>query len=286
LVLFPQEVVSGSDLSRAFLVIAPNIIVFERLREDFENGKIFKEWDLIPPEWQHDWQMSFILRGESRKTTTEGTLYLTNIHQLYEDKENSIPQNPVSRLLGPKPKDATGSWEEDMLERVRKHGELIIINDEAHHVHDTELEWYKVILNLHKNLKEKFGNRLSLQLDFTATPKDQNGTFFPWIVCDYPLAQAIEDRIVKAPLIVHKTDQSDPESTPRPALPMRSGSTSPFPAGRSISRPITRSASGPCCLSWRKTRETPMTFSISCKERQNSRGRDNSSSSIRTRPAR
>jgi len=208
---FHRKFVSGSDLSRAFLVIAPNIIVFERLREDFENGKIFKEWDLIPPEWQHDWQMSFILRGESRKTTTEGTLYLTNIHQLYEDKENSIPQNPVSRLLGPKPKDATGSWEEDMLERVRKHGELIIINDEAHHVHDTELEWYKVILNLHKNLKEKFGNRLSLQLDFTATPKDQNGTFFPWIVCDYPLAQAIEDRIVKAPLIVHKTDQADPE---------------------------------------------------------------------------
>jgi type III restriction enzyme len=208
---FHKKFEKPSDLSRSFLVIAPNIIVFERLREDFENGKIFKDWDLIPPEWQHDWQMSFILRGESRKTTTEGTLYLTNIHQLYEDKGNHQPDDPVNRLLGHKPKEATGSWEEDILERVRKHNELLIINDEAHHVHDTDLEWYKVILNLHRNLKEKFGTRLSLQLDFTATPKDQNGTFFPWIICDYPLAQAIEDRIVKAPLIVHKTDRADPE---------------------------------------------------------------------------
>lgn len=208
---FHKKFEKKSGLSRTFLVIAPNIIVFERLREDFENGKIFKEWELIPPEWQHDWQMSFILRGESRKTTTEGTLYLTNIHQLYEDRGNHQPDDPVNRLLGPKPKEATGSWEEDILERVRKHKELLIINDEAHHVHDTDLEWYKVILNLHKNLKEKFGARLSLQMDFTATPKDQNGTFFPWIVCDYPLAQAIEDRIVKSPLIVHKTDRADPD---------------------------------------------------------------------------
>ncbi len=43
-------------------------------------------------------------------------------------------------------------------------------------------------------------------LDFSATPKDQNGMYFPWTVCDYPLAQAVEDRIVKAPLIVTKDD--------------------------------------------------------------------------------
>lgn len=207
---FHKKFEKGSDLSRTFLIIAPNIIVFERLREDFESGKIFKDWDLIPPEWSHDWQMTFIMRGESRKTTTEGTLYLTNIHQLYEDKTGNNSVDPVTRLLGGKPKDAMGSWEEDILKRVQKHKELLIINDEAHHVHDTELEWYKVILNLHKNLKEQYGSRLSLQLDFTATPKDQNGTFFPWIICDYPLAQAIEDRIVKAPLIVHKTDKADP----------------------------------------------------------------------------
>lgn len=30
--------------------------------------------------------------------------------------------------------------------------------------------------------------------------------YFPWTVCDYPLAQAVEDRIVKAPIIVTKED--------------------------------------------------------------------------------
>ncbi len=33
--------------------------------------------------------------------------------------------------------------------------------------------------------------------------------YFPWTVCDYPLAQVVEDRIVKAPLIV--TNEDDPK---------------------------------------------------------------------------
>ena len=215
---FHKKFEPDSPLSKSFLVIAPNVIVFERLREDFENGTIFQDWDLIPAEWKHDWQMTFIMRGESRKSTTEGTLYLTNIHQLYEGRDAEKEVDPVTRLLGPKPRDATGSWEEDILERVQKHKDLLIINDEGHHVHDIDLEWYKVILKLHKNLKEKHGTGLSLQLDFSATPKDQNGTFFPWIICDYPLAQAIEDRIVKAPLIVHQLDKADPDRYSRASV--------------------------------------------------------------------
>jgi len=209
---FNKKFNKNSGLSKCFLIIAPNVIVFERLREDFENGKIFLDWDLIPSDWKHDWNnMTYIMRGESRKSSTEGTLYLTNIHQIYQGKDKEPDMDPVNRLLGPKPKDATGSWEENILDRIQRHKELLIINDEAHHVHDTDLEWYKTILKLHNNLKEKYGTKLSLQLDFSATPKDQNGTFFSWITCDYPLAQAIEDRIVKAPLIVHQTEKGDPD---------------------------------------------------------------------------
>ena len=209
---FHKKFEPKSELSQTFLIIAPNVIVFERLREDFENGKVFQEWDLIPSEWKHDWNgMTYIMRGETRKSSTEGTLYLTNIHQLYESRNRKDEQDPVNRLLGPKPKDDTGSWEVEILERIQKHKDLMIINDEAHHIHETELEWYKTILKLHENLKTKYGSRLSLQLDFSATPKDQNGTFFPWIICDYPLAQAIEDRIVKSPLIVHQVEKGDPD---------------------------------------------------------------------------
>ena len=215
---FHKKFEKNSSLSKTTLLIAPNVIVYERLKEDFENGKIFSNWDMIPPEWKHDWQMTFIMRDETRKSNTEGTIYLTNIHQLYERNDDNEKHDPVSRLLGLKPKDATGSWEERMLDRIKKHNELLIINDEAHHVHDTELVWYEIILQLQKNLKEKHNSNLSLHLDFTATPKDQNGTYFPWIICDYPLAQAIEDRIVKAPLIVHQTDKVDPEKYTRASV--------------------------------------------------------------------
>jgi type III restriction enzyme len=214
---FHKKFENNSPLSKTFLIIAPNVIVFERLRLDFENGEIFTRYSMIPPEWRHDWQMTCIMRGEQRRSSTEGTLYLTNIHQLYDKGEDEII-NPVDKILGPKPKAETGSWQEDILERIKKHEDLLIMNDEAHHVHDTDLVWYQVILDLHEEFKNKNGRGISLNLDFSATPKDQNGTFFPWIICDYPLAQAIEDRIVKAPLIVHQTDRADPEKYTRASV--------------------------------------------------------------------
>lgn len=85
--------------------------------------------------------------------------------------------------------------------------DLVVMSDEAHHVHDEDLQWHKTLMALHETLPAG----LSVWLDFSATPKDQNGTYFPWIICDHPLAQAVEDRIVKAPLIVHQIKRSDPE---------------------------------------------------------------------------
>lgn len=89
-----------------------------------------------------------------------------------------------------------------MLERVKSLKDLVVLNNEAHHVHDSDLAWSQSLLAIHSALPQG----LALWLDFSATPKDQNGMYFPWTVCDYPLAQAVEDRIVKAPLIVTKED--------------------------------------------------------------------------------
>ena len=56
---------SDSDLARHFVVIAPNLTVYERLKEDFkppEGGPdIFDQDPLIPPEWRGDWNMSVVL---------------------------------------------------------------------------------------------------------------------------------------------------------------------------------------------------------------------------------
>jgi type III restriction enzyme len=83
----------------------------------------------------------------------------------------------------------------------------MVINDEAHHVHDEALRWHKTLMEIHESLP----NGISLWLDFSATPKTQTGSYYPWIIVDYPLAQAVEDRIVKAPIIVHRVEREDPD---------------------------------------------------------------------------
>jgi len=199
---------SDSPLSPNILILAPNVIVFERLRKDFGNAFIFREHPLVPPSWKFDLQV--ILRGESTEPAGAGNLVLTNIQQLYESETGFTPKNAVDALLGRKPTGDAAQGRR-MLERIRDLDSLVVINDEAHHVHDDDLEWNKTLLGLHRRLPRG----LDLWLDFSATPKFQTGVYFPWIVCDYPLAQAVEDRIVKTPVILHMVDRPDPDGVTR-----------------------------------------------------------------------
>ena len=203
---FHKQRVQDSELSTNFLIVAPNVIVYQRLARDFAANRIFNKLPLIPPEWRGAFSQKVILRGDSADPDPAGNLFLTNIHQLSESRDDEwTPQNAIEALLGRKPsKDLAASDQRSMLERAKSLNDLIVLNDEAHHVHDEELAWSKSVLSIHRAQPQG----LSLWLDFSATPKDQNGMYFPWTVCDYPLAQAVEDRIVKAPLIVTKEDDS------------------------------------------------------------------------------
>ena len=203
---FHRSRVPGSQLSRNFLVIAPNVIVYQRLEKDFRSNRVFEELPLVPAGWTLD--LKPILRGESAEPSPNGTLILTNIQQLHQSREKEwTPANAVDAMLGRAVTKDLASHERSLLERIRSLPDLIAINDEAHHVHDADLEWSKTLLAL----KDK----LRLWLDFTATPKSQTGTYFPWIICDYPLPQAVEDQIVKAPLIVQRVNHADPEKVTR-----------------------------------------------------------------------
>ncbi len=75
---------SHLEMARHFVVIAPNLTVYERLKDDFGNGRIFDTDPLIPPEWRGDWNLSVVLQDEASGAATGGTLYLTNIHRLYD----------------------------------------------------------------------------------------------------------------------------------------------------------------------------------------------------------
>ena len=210
---FHRQRVPGSDLSTNFLIVAPNVIVYQRLEKGFANNRIFHELPLIPPEWRAGFSQKVILRGESTEPDPSGNLLLTNIHQLHESREAQwTPANAVEAILGPGPaQDLAASSQRSMLERVKSLGDLVVMNDEAHHVHDEDLAWSRSLLAVHDALP----GGLAAWLDFTATPKDQHGMYFPWTVVDYPLAQAVEDRIVKAPLIVtHEADRRQPAEDP------------------------------------------------------------------------
>ena len=209
---FHKLMVPDSPLSTNFLVVAPNVIVYQRLQKDFESNRLFHQLPLIPPEWEGRFAQNVILRGDATEPGAAGNLFLTNVHQLYEARENEwTPANAVDALLGKPAKDNAASSERTMLERVKSLQDVIVINDEAHHVHDEKLAWSRSLLAVHQALPKG----ASAWLDFSATPKDQNGMYFPWTVVDYPLAQAVEDRIVKAPLIVTKeSDKKQPLEDP------------------------------------------------------------------------
>jgi type III restriction enzyme len=210
---FHKKRVPKSELSTNVLIVAPNVIVYQRLEKDFASNRIFHELPLVPPEWG---KLNFkvILRGEAADPDASGNLFLTNIHQLYENRDKEwTPANAVDALLGRKPAKDLAAGQRSMLERIKSLKDLVVMNDEAHHVHDVDLAWSQSLHAVHQALPKGLG----LWLDFSATPKDQNGMYFPWAVCDYPLAQAVEDRIVKAPLIVTKEDdpkqpKEDPEN--------------------------------------------------------------------------
>lgn len=192
------------DYTRTFALIAPNVIVYQRLLEDFRGGGIFRRDPLVPPEWEADWQFTVVTRDDPAPSSTPGTLYLTNIHQLYDArgsrKAAREPQALTAVLGGLRPGASAGTGA-GLRERMAAHGELLVLNDEGHHVHTDELEWAKVIDRLDGELAGRTGRGLRAQLDFTATPKHTNGALFQEVVVDYPIAQAIDDGIVKRPIL-------------------------------------------------------------------------------------
>lgn len=190
----PDEI--AQDYAKTFLILAPNVIVFERLKTDFAGGRIFRADPMIPKELEIFWDFDCVLRGEGEKAHAEGTLFLTNIQQFYErpERSNEEEPEPITAMLGPKP--PTQKLElTDFGDRIAlRAGRLVVTNDEGHHTHEEENEWNKVIRRLHDRTP------LAAQLDFSATPRFQKGQIFPWTISDYPLKQAILDAVVKRPM--------------------------------------------------------------------------------------
>jgi type III restriction enzyme len=205
-----------SELARNFLVITPNIIVLDRIYRDFQGLRIFFDDPVLPDNgfdghnWRDDFQLTLHKQDEVRITRPTGNIFLTNIHRVYSGDD--IPPSPDDEdmrdyFLGKRPTGATTDSKVDLGMIVRDIDELMVLNDEAHHIHDPRMAWFKSIEDIHNRLKQK-GAALSMQVDTTATPKHNNGAIFVQTVADYPLVEAISQNVVKHPVLPDAPSQA------------------------------------------------------------------------------
>ena len=207
------------------LLLAPNLIVLERLLADFaptnRPGNIFQTDPLLPPELRQEFNLRVVTADNipSEWQPSEGYLIISNIHKLFPDEKSAAlvdPLDPFDAQLGMFDPDAKGTPTKldlgtsrllDFIASVQS--PLLVLNDEAHHVHDENVHyatkakdedqregvaWNRVLLAIQKQ------SGLSLQCDLSATLFEEESKFwFRHTVYDYPLQQAIRDRIVKQP---------------------------------------------------------------------------------------
>lgn len=201
-----------STLARNFLLIAPNIIVLDRLRTDFDGLRIFFNDPVLPDNgyvgrnWRDDFQIALHIQDDVRIVRPTGNLFLTNIHRVYlgEVREPSLEDDDLRDYFlapfGAKPVGKTTDSKTDLGEVVREIDELAVFNDEAHYIHDSRLAWFQSIQDIHHQLLQK-DLRLAIQIDVTATPRHDNGAIFVQTVSDYPLVEAIAQNVVKSPVL-------------------------------------------------------------------------------------
>jgi len=146
-----------STLARNFLLITPNIIVLDRIRNDFDGLKIFFQDPVLPDNgfegqnWRDDFQLTLHIQDDIGIVRKTGNIFLTNIHRVYEDNSKGPTfedEDTSDYFLGKKPVGATNESKINLSDIVREIDELVVLNDEAHHIHDERLAWFKSIENI------------------------------------------------------------------------------------------------------------------------------------------
>ncbi|MGH8012092.1 MAG: DEAD/DEAH box helicase family protein [Candidatus Binataceae bacterium] len=212
---FHKRYEAGSELSTNFLLIAPNIIVLDRLRRDFDGLRIFHDDPVLPENgyegqnWRDDFQPVLHVQDQIGAVAETGNIFLTNIQRVYESGTvASFEDNDTTDyFLGRRPAGKTNQSQVDLGRIIRDVPDLVVINDEAHHIHDPEMTWFKNIEDIANQLRLR-GSKLSAQFDLTATPKHSNGAIFVQTISDYPLVEAIRQHVVKIPVLPDEASQA------------------------------------------------------------------------------
>lgn len=201
---FHKEFQKNSNLSKNFLLLTPNTIVLDRLRIDIEGLSVFNNDPVLPPNGYGGRSWNFFpkvhIQDNIGSLSKSGNIFLTNIQRFTIRNEGNKKNSSMDFFLGDKPVIKTADNKILVRDIVNNIDDIVVFNDEAHHIHEKNLAWFKTIENINNSLIQK-GSNLPLQLDVTATPKDQNGNIFPHTISDYPLVEAIAQQVVKTPIL-------------------------------------------------------------------------------------
>jgi type III restriction enzyme len=211
-----HEDVPSGRFTRNFLIVAPGIIVYDRLKDafcgriargtdarDIQTNDFYRNQELfIPPQYRQE-VFSFVQNnvvtkeeGIGRKTTADGLIALTNWHlfenQLPGDDEEAVehdlnPDQIVSDLLPVRPGVAAGNALSTLDGRALRGNEidflagltdLMVINDEAHHIHELKRNGQTEEVEWQRGLNAIAAGKGDrfVQVDFSATPYDTVGS--------------------------------------------------------------------------------------------------------------
>lgn len=200
---FHKKYEVDSSLSKNFLLITPNTIVLERLKLDIEGLKVFSIDPILPHKGfdNKNWQFNpkVHIQDEVTSVSDLGNIFLTNIQRFSNTGKKRNVENLMSNFLGPEPIVKTNEDSIKLKEILKDIDDLIVLNDEAHHIHE-ENAWKNTIADINNNFIQR-GKKLPLQIDVTATPKHKRGEIFIQTISDYPLVEAIHQEVVKKPVI-------------------------------------------------------------------------------------
>lgn len=239
-----------SRFSNNFLLVAPGLIVYDRLLDsflgkehegerDFATSDIYRQQDLFVPDTERPRVFSFLQSSVvtkteiGRKVTGSGIVAITNWHLLagkedpdfLEDDREVVapgsdvdPKAAVESIFPLTPGTSSGNALDALdrrflrggpLEALKELPDLVVFNDEAHHIHEvrkadevTDVEWQKSLSEIASTKGSRF-----VQIDFSATPYNEVGSgrskakpkaYFPHIVVDFNLKSAMRSGLVKS----------------------------------------------------------------------------------------
>ena len=203
--------VSGSSLAANFLVLVPNLTVRDRVsgvpRGDgldlAGDHNLYEAFDMVPPEYREEFRPNVLVRnwqgipleakredwiGEGDVPIEEGRFIPQAVLRAMRRRSRQDPNAPIRRMLR--------GWRE-----------VVVINDEAHHVYGEKrtrrgeepayIKWSKILERVSK------AARAPLVVDMSATPwygsgsPKPEGSLFEWLVSDFSVYDAFESGLVK-----------------------------------------------------------------------------------------